>query len=202
MSSWNETEELLNLAFENISPDSFAQYELNNTFLLFQPSFDDLIYIVFSNKEKDIICYDFTKNKVVNQIKKAHKDYITNFRYYLDNKNIRDLILSLSADEKNIKIWNINNLECILELKQVYSKCQLYSACFLEDKNDIFIVTSHHTSFSIVPVEPIKVYDFKGNKIKELNDIKENTFYIDSFYDNKLSKNFIIRGKNSSRLFR
>ena len=198
MSSGNEIEPFFfDLDYESINISSFAQYEVNNTFLLFEPSFDNLIYIVFSNSQKDIICYDFTKNKIVNQIKKAHKDYITSFRYFLDIKNNRDLILSVSADEKNIKVWNINNLECLLELKEIYSKGQVYSACFLKDKDDIFIVTSHHTSFSIVSVEAIKVYDLKGNKIKELSDIRENTYNIDSFYDTKLSKNFVIRGKQS-----
>ena len=31
-----------------------------------------------------------------------------------------------------------------------------------------------------------------GNKIKEINNSAEGTFYIDSYYDNKLSKNYIL----------
>ena len=42
--------------------------------------------------------------------------------------------------------------------------------------------------------ESIKVFDFNGKKIKEINDSKDNTIFIDSYYDNKVSENFIITG--------
>ena len=42
--------------------------------------------------------------------------------------------------------------------------------------------------------EAIKIFDFKGNKIKEINDSNEGTFFIDSYYDKTLSRNFIITG--------
>ena len=35
--------------------------------------------------------------------------------------------------------------------------------------------------------ESIKVFDFNGKKIKEMNDSKDNTVFIDSYYDNKIS---------------
>ena len=38
----------------------------------------------------------------------------------------------------------------------------------------------------------MKVFDFKGNKIDEIKDFNFNTFYIENFYDKKLSKNYII----------
>ena len=39
---------------------------------------------------------------------------------------------------------------------------------------------------------PIKIFNFNGKKIKEINDSNENTFFIDSFYDYKTSQNYII----------
>ena len=42
--------------------------------------------------------------------------------------------------------------------------------------------------------DPIKIYDLKGNQIKELNDSNLKTFFIDIYYDNKSSKNYIITG--------
>ena len=63
----------------------------------------------------------------------------------------------------------------------------------LEDDTQIFIIVSHNSNF--LSPESIKVYDLNGNKIKELNDSKVSTNFIDCFYDKKLSKNFLIRGK-------
>ena len=42
--------------------------------------------------------------------------------------------------------------------------------------------------------DSIKVFDFKGNKIKEINDSKDSAFFIDIYYDNNLFKNYIITG--------
>jgi len=44
---------------------------------------------------------------------KMHKQYITNLRHYLNNINKRDLIISISAQSNNIKLWNLNNYECL-----------------------------------------------------------------------------------------
>ena len=42
--------------------------------------------------------------------------------------------------------------------------------------------------------EPIKSFNLKGEKIKELKNSDEMTFFIDNYYDNILSKIFIIAG--------
>ena len=64
MSLVNEIEPIFDLDYESLSISSFAQYEVNNTFLLFQPSFDNLIYIVFSNSQKDIYAMTLQKTKL------------------------------------------------------------------------------------------------------------------------------------------
>ena len=182
--------------FKEIPKDSYSfPNELNNTFAVFR-TIDNLLYLVFSDNMKNIIFFDLINNKVVSIIKKAHKDFITNFIHFLDKKNKRNLLLSISADDRNIKLWNINICECLLNIEKIYSKGQIYSACFLDDNNQIFIITSHNSNF--VTPEYIKVYDLNGKKIKDLNDSRESTNYIYCFYDDKLSKNFIIRGKNGN----
>ena len=187
---------IISFQFKEIPIDSYTSpNELNNTFVVFRTK-DNLLYLVFSDINKNIIFFDLISNKTVCTIKKAHKDYITNFRYFLDKKNFRDLLLSISADDRNIKLWNSNTYECILNIEKIYSKGQIYSACFLEDDTQIFIIVSHYSSF--ISPEAIKVYDLNGNKIKELNDSKISTNFIDCFYDKKLAKNFLIRGKNDN----
>ena len=73
----------------------------------------------------------------------------------------------------------------------IYEDGYLYSACFINYNNNNYIIVSN-TNYCFP--EPIKVYDFKGNKIKEINDSCDDTFYIDNFYDKKTSKNYIITG--------
>ena len=41
-----------------------------------------------------------------------------------------------------------------------------------------------------------QIYDLEGNKKTEIFDSSECNYFIDTFYDNKLSKYFIISGSN------
>ena len=42
--------------------------------------------------------------------------------------------------------------------------------------------------------EPMKIYNFRGEKLKEIEQSNDCTFFVDTYYDVKLSKNFIITG--------
>ena len=67
-------------------------------------------------------------NKKKCEIKNAHKQYITNFRHYLDNINKNDLIISISAQDNNIKLWSLNNYDCLLNIQNIHKDRYLYSA--------------------------------------------------------------------------
>ena len=82
----------------------------------------------------------------------------------------------------NIKLWNINILECLFNINKATF---LYSACFLTDKDQTYIVTGNIF---------IKVYDLKGNIVKEISEPNERSYIIEFFYGQKLLKNFIITG--------
>jgi WD40 repeat protein len=125
----------------------------------------------------------------VNEIKKAHDKYIINLRYFFDKIKNRDLILSISCEDSNIKIWCINTFECILNLRNIYENGNIFSACFLNDNYTNYIISSNY-KYDIY--YPIKIFDFKGEIIKELNDSKDLIFKVDSFFDENMSKNFII----------
>ena len=174
--------------------DSYIDYVLDNTFTTFN-SMNNIFYLIYSTEFKSIICYDIVNQKKINEIKKAHKKHITNFRHCLDNNNKRDLVMSISCDDNNIKIWNINNFECILNINNFNSIGKLYSSCFLKEKNDIFIITSNYNYLYYENnCDLIKVLNLKGEKIKEINESNENIFYIDIYYDNKNLKKYILTG--------
>jgi len=139
-----------------------------------------------------MISYDLNNQKKINEIKNIHDEYITNFRHYLDEINKRDLVMSLSRNDNNIKIWNIANFECLLNIKNVNQNGYIYSACFLKNKSQNFIITSNRNMEG--DPSPIKVFDFQGKKVNEIKDSKDHTFFIDIFYDSILNKNYIITG--------
>ena len=174
----------------NIEEDSSAEYWIDNTICVFK-SINEIISLIYTDSNNSIISYNLINNQKINEIKKAHKERITNFRHYLDKNENRDLILTISAVDKNIKIWNNNNWNCLFNVEDIYNKC-VYSACFLNEKNKIYIITSSSSWSS--NNEPIKVYDFNGNIIKKINDSNDRIFFFDSFYDKKNTNIYILVG--------
>ena len=175
----------------NITKDSYCDACLDNTFCVFK-TINNIIYLVYTNKNKSIIIFDIVNNKKINEIKNAHNENIRNFRYYFDRINKRDLIISISASDNNIKIWNANNFECLLNIQNINENGSLFSANIVNDNNKIYIITSNCNFEGLS--ESIKVYDFNGKKVKEINDSNERTFFIDSYYDTKLSNIYILTG--------
>ena len=113
-----------------LTKDSYSDYTLDNTFVVFT-SIDNIIYLIYANKNRSIISYNIIENKKVNEIKKAHNRDITNFRHFLDKKNKRDLIISLSISDNNLKLWNINNYECLINLEKINKTGKLFHHVYL-----------------------------------------------------------------------
>ena len=100
--------------------------------------------------------------------------------------------MSISMEDNNIKIWNVIKWECILNLNNINNSGWLYSADFIFNNNQNYIATSNRKNDG--DSEPIKIFDFNGNKIKEINNSNEATIFIRFYYDDILSKNYIISG--------
>ena len=183
---------------KNLVNDSYSNLWRNYVFIAFK-SIKNIFMLIYANEKKSIISFDIIKDKKLNEAWNAHQEYITNFRYYLDH-NKRDLLLSISSEDNNLKLWNINiddRFECLLDIKNINKEGHLDSACFLKDNNQTFILTSNHNNNIEKIPESIKVYDFNGNKIKEINNSNEDTRFIDTYYYNILSKNYIITCTNN-----
>ena len=175
----------------NVIGDSYAYSNIDNTFAVFN-SINNILYLIYSDINRSMISYDLNNKRKINEIKNIHNEYITNFRHYLDEIYKRDLIMSLSRTDNNIKIWNVTNFECLLDIKKANQFGYLYSACFLKDNSQNYIITSNRSSEG--NSSPIKIFNFQGQKIDEIKDSNDPTFFIDTFYDNILNKNFIITG--------
>ena len=180
----------------NIINDSYVKGILNNTFIIFK-TFNDLSYIVYSSKYALINCYDIDNFQKVCEIKEEidnSKKYV-NFNHFLDKRNKRDLVMSIYCVCDSLKLWNANNWECLIIINNINNDLSLGCCCFLEDKikdeekESIYIITSCRDNKN--GSEPIKVYDLEGKKINEINNSKNVAMYIETFYDDKINKNYI-----------
>lgn len=174
-----------------ITKDSYSDICTSNIFTIFKSNYN-ILYLIYSNNNKAIIGFDLNQNKKIIEIKNCHKNCISNLRHYFNEINKTDLILSVSYIDNNIKIWDTNKWECILNLTSVNKKGFLISAYFIKDNDQIYVITSNYTWNN--KSEPIKIFDFKGNITKKINESNDMTFFIDTYYNNKMKYNFIISG--------
>ena len=93
---------------KDLTNNSYCKYWNDNTFSLFK-SFNNIFYIVYADKFYSIIFLNLTTNQIINEIKHAHNDNITYFSHYFDEINKRDLLISISEDDNDLKYYNNNN---------------------------------------------------------------------------------------------
>ena len=189
-----------NIKFINKIMNGYSLYYLDNTIELFHSINNDYC-VIYPNEYNSIISYDIIKNKKINEIKQAHYTSITNFRYFFDLFKRRDLILSISCSDNNLKLWDFKNWECLFNITNIYKTGKTYSACFLDinnnnNNNQYYIATSNWNDKE--KSGPIKIFNFNGEKIKEIKDYINNendrTFFLGTFFDIESSKNYIISG--------
>ena len=174
--------------------DGFMFYQFKTCFCEFK-SINDILCLICSKKDKILISYALVKNQVINSVTKK-KFPINDIRHYLDNQFKRDLILNSLVFANEIEVSNFKNWQILLKISHVNSAGCLFSSCFFNENNNIYILTSHNAVTYICKGECIKVFDMKKNKIKEIKNSNENTFFIDNYYDSKLKKNFIVTCNN------
>ena len=190
---YNLIPDLINFP-KNLTYDAFTYYNYTNIFLIFNSINNNKLFLVFTTQEKNVKIYDIIDKKLVLEIRNSTEDnkQITNFRHFYDEYNKRDLIMFIIGIKNCIKIWDTYNWECILELKNIYKEGNIYSSLILNDniKNDLYIITSNCTLFK--DSQPLKIYDLKGNFIKDIPDSNSKTFFLDIFHDIRHSKKYII----------
>lgn len=174
-----------------ITDNSYSISYSDGIFLAFK-SVDNIYYLVYTTKDISIVTYNLEDNCIMSTISNAHDEQISNFSHYQDEANYRDLVLSISSKNKYIKLWDINQLYCLCSIKNIYNDGYLNSACFINDGGNIFFLTCHFRYKSTPDL--IKVYNCSGYLVRQINNSNFNTVFIDTFYDKKLGKNYIVAG--------
>ena len=169
--------------------DAYGYYDMDNTFITLNSS-NGISHIIYVKENNSIIDYNLTERNIISEIKNAHEKIITSFSFFTEKINKKDLIMSISAEDCNIKLWNLNNWECIIYLKNIYLTGCLFSGCFINENKNIYIVTSNCADSS----DLIKIYNLQGEIVKEISDSYEETYFIDVYYEYEVNKIFIITG--------
>ena len=173
----------------NLINDSFSSYWLDNTFCAFQ-STNKQLFLLYTNNKKAIIIFDLISYKIFKNIENPHDNFITNLLHYLDKIKNKDLILSVSYDN-NLKLWDFEKFECLLDIKNINQDGYMNSACLFYNNNiNEYNILSSNTNFG--NCENIKIYDLNGKKIGEIKDSNNSTNFINTYYESKLGKNYIV----------
>ena len=166
---------------------SFSQ----NVFLLFK-AFDNKYYLIYCNKKNSLVTYDIFTNVIIKETKINKSENVPScFNHYPDIHNKRDLIMTITASSNTINIYDFPNFNLILNFPKINKNGYLNTANFFSFEKKIYIMTTNYR-WTGKNVEPISIYDLKKNKIKELKDSNENVSFVDSYYDKKISKKYII----------
>ena len=176
--------------------NSFTDFGLDYTFTVFN-SKENNSYLVYTTKDIELIFLDLTEKKLLKKIEKAHSRFISNIHHFYDDKENIDIIMTISYENNNIKLWDLRTYDTILNIKKANISSLLLSACFLKYNNENYIISSNgDLNTKIKKFSPIKLFDFKGNVKLEINDSNYNTNFITTYYDSLTCQYFVITGND------
>ena len=189
-----------NIIFQvNIISDSYNPYNISNCFCVFS-SVNNVSYCIYQSINKSVICFNLDTEQVNTIIKfKIQEDkeeneeveeeeeleFINSFKYFIFDK--KEFLLMVSAGSRSIKVLDFSNFNCLLNISKIYEEGYLNSACFLNNENNIYIITCNCQGF-----ENIKIYNLEGEIVKEIKETNDNNYYIDVYYDSINKINYII----------
>ena len=162
---------------KNISSELFNINVYNNRACIFSSYQDDNVYIVYGVVlSLNLECYDVLNNKKIIIIKQLHKDSFDSCRYFLDDIQKRDLIITSSLDS-HVKLVNFKKekSEIILDLNFETTKDAIINTvCFF--KESIIVPFSREGK--------VKFYSLNSDYIGELEDagfiLGLNKYYLET----------------------
>ena len=165
-------------------------------FEIFISYLDNKEYLVSPNKNNyNLDIFTLLDNKVILSLT-GHKKNITTIRYFINEKDYNEYLISADEDKKVI-IWDItNNYNPKYQIDTKYGHI-IYSCLLIFPNNidDNFIVTSTYNKSNDNEKSATKIYSLKnGEFIKYINNTNNNEIlYLLSWYNKKNNKYYIIQ---------
>ena len=185
-----------NFKFEKtISNDLFRKYFNNNRACIFNSCIDNKIYIIYGIISLDLECYDILDDKKFILIKKLHKMQFDSCRYFYDENNKRDLIVTTSLDN-HVKVINFKKekSEIILDLNFEPKETEN------EKEKEKVLITTACISYENIMVpfsmtEIVSFYTLNKEHIADLTNVGY-VFGIKNYYCKKDNKNYVLITNN------
>ena len=200
----NEYKDKINYQFKN-NPILKYNLDITNTndnfglsdiFEVFVSYKDNKEYIVSPNinHNLDIFTLDIDNKKILSI--EGHKQRISTIRYFINNKNNNEYLISADRN-KIVIVWDItDNYNIKFQIDTKYSK-HIYSCLLLFPNNneEDFIITSCSGSSDDSNAASTKVYSLiNGSLNKFISNSKENKiWYLLSWYNKTNNKYYIIQ---------
>ena len=177
-----------------ISSNSDSGY--NDIFEIYISYKDNQEYIVSPNyKNFNLNIFNLRNNQKILSLQK-HENSIRTIRYFINNKNKNEYLISADRDYKVI-IWDITNNYNIKYIIDTKYASDIYSCLlvFPENMNDNFIVTSTYCMSKNNEEAATKVYSFNDCKfIKYINNTSDiHVYYLLSWYNKNNNQYYIIQ---------
>ena len=177
-----------------ISSNSDSGY--NDIFEIYISYKDNQEYIISPNcKNFNLNIFNLRNNQKILSLQK-HENSIRTIRYFINNKNKNEYLISADSNQKVI-IWDITNNYNIKYIIDTKYASDIYSCLlvFPENMNDNFIVTSTYCMSKNNEEAATKVYSFNDCKfIKYINNTSDiHIYYLLSWYNKNNNQYYIIQ---------
>ena len=168
----------------------------NDKFEIFISFKDNKEYLVSPNTNNyKLDIYNLINNKIIYTLS-GHNNIIWTTRYFMNNKNYNEYLISADKD-KIVIIWDItNNYNIKYKINTKYGD-DIYSCLliFPHNINNNYIITSTYNDSGNDEDSSTKIYSLNnGNFIKYINNTNNNAiFYLLSWYNKRNNKYYIIQ---------
>ena len=185
-----------NLKFKENITTTNTNEGWNDMFEIFISYKDNKEYLVSPNTNNyKLDIFNLINNQLITSLS-GHNNHILTIRYFINNKNKNEYIIS-ADDNKIVIIWDITNNYNIkykinTKYRHVILSCLLI---FPHNSDDNYIITSTYNKSGNDEDSATKLYSLNnGNFIKYIKNTNKNSiFYLLSWYNKRNNKYYIIQ---------
>lgn len=169
---------------------------VNDIFEVFTSYKDTKIYVVSPNYyDFNLDIFDLFNNKLILSLK-GNDSHVTTIRYFLNDKNYNEYLISANR-EKTIIVWDItNNYKIKYKIKTEY-KGDIFSCLIVFPKNsdiDYFISSTNKKSSSNYDAATVIYSLNSGQFVRYIKDSNNNEiYYLISWYNKRNKNHYIIQ---------
>jgi WD40 repeat protein len=192
-----------NFKFKYIITENNDNFGMNDIFEVYKLNKDNMGYIASPNKNNFYLdIYNLLNNEKILSLKE-HQNRITSIRYFINNKDNSEYLIS-SDENKIVIVWDINdNYGMKTKIDTKYGD-SIYSSLiiFPNNENDSYIITSTLSCNDIskdssenIERSATKIYSLNQGKFIDFIKISVyyEIFYLLSWYDKKLNDYYVIQ---------